>query len=43
MGEIAEGKFDTYAEMVAEMTARGIPKTQLTTANARWKTWISKS
>jgi hypothetical protein len=41
MGEIAEGKFDTYAEMVAEMTARGIPKTQLTTANARWKTWIS--
>jgi len=40
LNEIAEGTFATYSEMVAELNARGIPNSQLTTANARWQTWI---
>ena len=41
MMEIAEGRFDTYPEMIAELNARGIPNSKLSTANQRWKTWIS--
>ena len=41
MMEIAEGKFDTYSEMIAEMNKRGIPNSKLGTANARWTTYMS--
>ena len=41
MMEIAEGKFDTYSEMIAEMNKRGIPNAKLATANARWTTYMS--
>ena len=41
MMEIAEGKFDTYSEMIAEMNKRGIPNSKLATANARWTTYMS--
>ena len=41
MMEIAEGKFDTYSEMIAEMNKRGIPHSKLATANARWTTYMS--
>ena len=40
MMEIAEGRFDTYEEMIAELNTRGIPISKLATANQRWKTWI---
>ena len=41
MLEIAEGSFGTYDEMIKEMTARGIPSSQLATANARWTTYMT--
>ena len=41
MINIAEGKFETYQEMVAEMTALGIPDSKLASANARWTTWAN--
>ena len=41
MMEIAEGKFDTYSEMIAELNKRGIPTSKLATANARWTTYMS--
>jgi len=41
MMEIAEGRFDTYAEMIAEMNTRGIPQSKLGTANARWTTYMT--
>ena len=41
MMEIAEGRFSTYSEMIAEMTKRGIPNSKLATANARWTTYMS--
>ena len=41
MMEIAEGKFDTYSEMIAEMNKRGIPNSKLATSNARWTTYMS--
>jgi hypothetical protein len=40
MMEIAEGRFDTYEEMIAELNTRGIPISKLQTANQRWKTWV---
>ncbi len=41
MLEIAEGSFGTYDEMIKELTARGIPSSQLATANARWTTYMT--
>lgn len=41
MINIAEGKYETYQEMVAEMTALGIPDSKLASANDRWTTWAS--
>ena len=41
MMEIAEGKFGTYSEMIAEMNKRGIPNAKLATANARWTTYMT--
>ena len=41
MMEIAEGKFETYADMIAEMKKRGIPNSKLATANQRWTTYMS--
>ena len=38
---IAEGNYDTYEEMVADMTAQGIPESKLATANARWTTYTT--
>lgn len=41
MMEIAEGRFSTYSEMIAEMTERGIPNSKLGVANARWTTYMT--
>ena len=36
MIDIVKGEFDSYDEMITEMLARGIPESELGTANIRW-------
>ena len=36
MIDIVKGEFDSYDEMITEMLARGVPESELGTANIRW-------
>ena len=40
MIDIVKGEFETYDEMITEMLARGIPESELGTANIRWNQYV---
>ena len=40
MIDIVKGEFESYDEMITEMLARGIPESELGTANIRWNQYV---
>ena len=40
MIDIVKGEFESYDEMIKEMLARGIPESELGTANIRWNQYV---